>query len=124
MIAGDTSSLIEYLGGGKGADVEALDRALAVGELCLPPVVVTELMTDADAPARLERVVGGLPLLLPTDGYWQRAGRTRAILRARGHRAPLADALICQSCLDYDVALITRDADFRAFARLCGLKLS
>jgi predicted nucleic acid-binding protein len=42
---------------------------------------------------------------------------------ARGIKAPLADALICQSCLDHDAALITRDRDFRPFAKHCGLKL-
>ena len=123
MIAGDTSSLIEYLAGGKGPDIDAIDRALALGELCISPVVITELLSSGDAPVRLERVISNLNVLHPMDGYWQRAGQIRAVLRARGHRAPLADALICQSCLDYDVALITRDADFRVFARNCGLKL-
>ena len=123
MIAGDTSSLIEYLAGGKGPDIDAIDRALALGELCIPPVVITELLSSGDASARLERVISNLNVLDPTDGYWQRAGHIRATLRARGHRAPLADALICQSCLDYDVSLITRDADFRVFAKNCGLKL-
>ena len=123
MIAGDTSSLIEYLGGGKGPDIDAIDRALALGELCIPPVVITELLGGGDAPARLERVITSINVLDPTEGYWQRAGRIRAVLRARGHRAPVADTLICQSCLDYDVALITRDSDFLVFAKNCGLKL-
>jgi predicted nucleic acid-binding protein len=124
MIAGDTSSLIEYLAGGRGPDIEAIDRALALGELCIPPVVITELLSGGDTPARLERVITSINVLDLTEGYWQRAGQIRAVLRARGHRAPLADALICQSCLDYDVALITRDADFRMFAKSCGLKLA
>jgi predicted nucleic acid-binding protein len=124
MIAGDTSTLIAYLAGGQGEDIDTLDRALALGELCLPPAVVTELLSGAGTPARVERVVSDLMLLAPTDGYWQRAGQLRAVVRARGHRALLADALICQSCLDYDVALITRDADFRIFARVGGLRLA
>jgi predicted nucleic acid-binding protein len=33
------------------------------------------------------------------------------------------DTLIAQSCLDHDVPLITRDADFRPFERLARLKL-
>jgi len=32
--------------------------------------------------------------------------------------------LIAQACIDNDVALITRDADFRHFAKHCGLKLA
>jgi predicted nucleic acid-binding protein len=31
--------------------------------------------------------------------------------------------LIAQSCIDHDVALITRDADFRHYAAEGGLKL-
>jgi predicted nucleic acid-binding protein len=36
----------------------------------------------------------------------------------------LGDALIAQSCIDHDVPLITRDTDFRHFAKHCGLKLA
>jgi predicted nucleic acid-binding protein len=39
-------------------------------------------------------------------------------------RARLPDALIAQSCIDHDVALITRDRDFRYFAKYCGLRLA
>jgi len=35
----------------------------------------------------------------------------------------LADTLIAQSCIDYRVPLITRDSDFRHFAKYCGLIL-
>lgn len=53
----------------------------------LPPVVVTELLSN--------------PLL---------------ILRAR-RKAKLADCLIAQSCIDNDAPLITYDRDFRHFER-------
>ncbi len=59
-----------------------------------------------------------------TPGYWARAGAMRANLIARSLRARLPDALIAQSCIDHDVALITRDTDFRHFAKHCGLKLA
>jgi predicted nucleic acid-binding protein len=42
----------------------------------------------------------------------------------KGLKAAVADALIAQSCIDNDVALITRDPDFRHFAKHCGLKLA
>jgi len=42
---------------------------------------------------------------------------------AKKRRARLADTLIAQSCLDHDVALVTRDGDFRHFARVARLKL-
>lgn len=40
-----------------------------------------------------------------------------------GRRARLGDALIAQACIDADVPLLTRDADFQVFAEVGGLKL-
>jgi predicted nucleic acid-binding protein len=124
VIAVDTSTLVAFLAGDSGRDVEALDRALAGRSVSLPPVVVAEILSVKDAPAALERIVSALPLLDVTDGYWERAGRLRRRLLVRGLKAPLADALICQSCLDHGLKLLTRDADFRPFAKHCGLKLA
>jgi predicted nucleic acid-binding protein len=38
-------------------------------------------------------------------------------------RAPLADLLIAQSCLDHGVPLVTRDVDFRHIARIADFRL-
>jgi predicted nucleic acid-binding protein len=46
------------------------------------------------------------------------------MLHAKRLKAKVADTLIAQSCIDHDVALITRDGDFRHFAKHCGLKLA
>jgi predicted nucleic acid-binding protein len=64
-----------------------------------------------------------MPLLAVMQGYWERAGLLRSRVLGARRRAPLAGVLIAQSCLDHDVALITRDADFVQFARLAGLRL-
>ena len=124
MIAVDTSTLIAYLAGEKGPDVEALDAALAHNQARLPPVVVTETLSAPGASDRLAGLILALPALVIADGFWERAGRLRRRILARGLKAPLADALICQSCLDHDLALVTRDGDFKHFARHCGLKLA
>ncbi len=57
------------------------------------------------------------------DGFWERAGLLRARIISGRRKARLADALIAQTCLDHDVPLITRDRDFRHFARVSALKL-
>jgi predicted nucleic acid-binding protein len=56
-------------------------------------------------------------------GFWERAAATRATVLAKKLRARLADTLIAQSCIDHGVALVTRDSDFRHFARHAGLVL-
>jgi predicted nucleic acid-binding protein len=124
MIAADTSSLVAYFTGASGTDVERLAVAMEAGELALPPVVVTEILSDpAGAPAISAQIQSVAQLDL-TDGFWVRAGEARRLLRRHGFKAKVGDALIAQSCIDYDVALITRDRDFRHFAKHCGLKLA
>jgi predicted nucleic acid-binding protein len=124
MIAADTSSLSAYFKGEKGSDVERIDSAFLDGELRLPPVVLTELLSDPALPERLRTVILVFERLDPSEGYWQRAGEARRKLKVLGLRAKIADALIAQSCIDHDVALITRDQDFQHFAKHCGLKLA
>jgi predicted nucleic acid-binding protein len=124
VIAVDTSTLSALLGGDGGKDVDALAAGLARGDVRLPPVVLTEVLSDPVAAPLVAPKIESLELLEVTEGYWQRAGEARAKLRARGLKAKVADALIAQSCIDHDVALVTRDQDFRHFAQHCGLKLA
>ncbi len=123
MIAVDTSSWIAYLQDESGPDVVLVDQALADRQVCLPPVVLTELLSDPKLPNHVLSLLRVVPLLAPTDGYWERAGFLRSKMLAAKRKAPLADTLITQSCLDHDVQLIARDSDFDYFSRIAGLKL-
>jgi predicted nucleic acid-binding protein len=124
LIAADSSSLIAYLAGNAGQDVDRLALALDSLELCLPPIVITEVLSDAKTRATLGPQLAACGLLEILPGYWERAGATRAALLAKGLKANIPDSLIAQSCLDHKVALITRDTDFRHFERHCGLQLA
>jgi predicted nucleic acid-binding protein len=124
LIAVDSSSLVAFLANEKGRDVDALTAAFESQALVLPPAVIAELYSDAKTAGALGDVLNDAPLLPISEGFWMRAGMTRAKVIAHGHKARLPDALVCQSCLDHDVRLITRDADFRHFAKHCGLKLA
>ncbi len=123
MIAGDTSSVVAYLSGAAGHDVEVMEAALEDRQLCLPPVVLTELLSAPFLPSEVAARLREVPLLGVNEGYWERAGALRARVLAAKRRARLGDALIAQSCLDHKVRLITRDRDFRHFARAAGLRL-
>jgi predicted nucleic acid-binding protein len=124
MIALDTSSLVAYWSGDHGWDVEAIDQALSQRAAALPPPVLTEMLSDPKLAPERGELLARLPVLPLVDGYWVRAGRLRATVLTGGRRARLSDALIAQSCLDHDVELITRDADFRIFAQKGGLRLA
>ena len=124
MIAADTSSLVAYFGGESGEDVETLTDSMRSGQLVLPPVVLTEILSDPTASPLLDAEIPLLQTLPIDEGYWRRAALSRRTLLTHRLSARIADALIAQSCIDHDVALITRDRDFRHFVQFCGLKLA
>ncbi|MEJ1967858.1 MAG: PIN domain-containing protein [Rhizomicrobium sp.] len=124
MIAVDTSTLSAFLAGEAGDDVQHLIEALRSGSVAFPPVVMTEILSEPHLGEALQRNLPEIQLLDIADGYWRRAGETRKLLKAKKLRAKVADALIAQSCIDHDIVLITRDSDFRHFAKYCGLKLT
>lgn len=123
MIAADTSSLSALLAGEDGADIGKISDAMRGSSLVLPPAVLTEILSDPKA-GPIAPKLESLAILDIKDGYWRRAGEARARLKARGLKASIGDALIAQSCIDHDIALITRDDDFRHFAKHCGLRLA
>ena len=121
MIAADTSTWISFFGGEQGDDVLALARALQARQVVMPPPVLTELLSDPELSASVAQTLLELPLVALKDGFWQRAGKLRAKVLAQKRKARLGDALIAQCCMDADIALITRDGDFKAFS--AGLNL-
>ena len=123
MIAADTSSMIAFLEGENGADVDLVQSALDHQQLALPPVVLTELLSDPAISRTVRALLAGLPLLDVEPGYWERAGALRASVLKRKKKARVADSLIAQSCLDQSTPLVTRDRDFRHFAAAAGLPL-
>jgi predicted nucleic acid-binding protein len=123
LIAVDTSTLIAFLAGEAGDDVEALDHAIQLEQAVLPPVVLTEILSGVDLEPAVSQLLQELPVLEVEPGYWVRAAAARRELLARKLRARLADTLVAQSCVDHRSPLITRDADFRHFAEHAGLRL-
>ena len=118
MIAIDSSSLLEFFAGGSGRDIDAVRDALLRRQAALPPVVVTEVLSNPTTTADLKSLLASIDVLPVTAGYWHRAGALRASLLKSGRKAKLPDCLIAQSCLDHRVPLVTRDDDFRRFTRL------
>lgn len=124
MIAVDASVIISWLAHERGPETMRLDHLAQRGEAVLAPVTITELLSDPRASSALDPQLVGFPMLELSEGYWERAGSLRAKLIKAGRKAALGDALIAQACIDADVPLLTRDADFAAFAKLGGLKLA
>jgi len=123
VIAADTSSMIAFLQGDPGDDTDVIQSALDHQQLALPPVVLTELLSDPAITRPVRTLLAGLPILDIEPGYWERAGILRASVLKQKKKARVADALIAQSCLDQSSPLVTRDRDFRHFAKAAGLPL-
>ncbi len=123
MIAVDTSTLIAYLKGEKGNDIDELDTCLASQIIALPPLVITEIISDPKLPVKIIDNLLKIPLLELKQGFWERAGLTRAKIISKSLKCRVADSIITQSCIDHDIALIARDKDFRHFEKHTGLKV-
>jgi predicted nucleic acid-binding protein len=123
MIAADTSSIVAFLEGEPGNDTDIIQSALDHQQLVLPPVVLTEILSDPALPRAVRTLLSGLPILDLEPGFWERASVLRAAILKQKKKARVADALIAQSCLDQSTPLVTRDRDFRHFARAAGLPL-
>ena len=123
MIAVDTSSMVAFLQGERGTDVDRVQQALSGDKLVLPPPVLTELLSDPNVDEKLAAELTTIRSRFVTPGYWARAGQLRAAVLAGKRRARLGDALIAQFCLDYGLPIITRDRDFRGFAAVSALEI-
>ena len=124
MIAADSSTVIAYFQGDSGRDVKLLDVALESADLALPPVVLTEILSDPGLHSSFAELIRVIPVLEIQVGFWERAAATRAKVLSSRLRARLADSLITQCCIDHRLPLITRDRDFEHFAKLSGLQLA
>ncbi|MCE2965495.1 MAG: PIN domain-containing protein [Alphaproteobacteria bacterium] len=128
MVAVDTSSLIAFLDRDNlkrdhDKDVALIDTALSEKRLIIPQVVQTEILSNPRLDMQQIVWLENLPTLEIMTGFWQRAGLLRAKLLKKRLKARLADTLIAQHCLDHDLPLISRDADFRHYVPF-GLTLA
>ncbi|MDX2113937.1 MAG: PIN domain-containing protein [Alphaproteobacteria bacterium] len=122
-IAVDTSVFVSYMQQESGKDIELLRRYLDEGEAWFSPVVITELLSAQSLSHVDSELIKELPVLELEEGYWLRAGGSRRKLLQHKLKAKTADALIAQSCIDHNMPLLTRDADFKPYVKYCGLKL-
>jgi predicted nucleic acid-binding protein len=120
----DTNVVIAWLNDDPMGPLDRLDALLLAGSVFLPPLVLTECLASPRVQPSIADTLASFTVLPITEGYWMRAGLLRSRMLEAGRRARLGDTLIAQSCLDADVALLTLDTDFTAFAEVTGLRLA
>ena len=124
LVSADTSSLVRFLEGKSGEDVDLIDAAFTRDEFRLTPAAMAELLSYPKPRPMLEPMLARMPVVALADGYWTRVGEARRTILTLGLKARLGDALIAQACVDADLALIAHDPDFRHFEAHCGLELA
>jgi predicted nucleic acid-binding protein len=118
----DTSVWIDFFGG-KGS--EELEEALAGGVVVIPPIVVAELVSGANAQQRgtIGELLQDAPVHETPLDHWVRVGDLRRHLAKKGVAVTIPDAHVAQCALDRDAVLLTRDALFVQIARHSRLRL-
>ncbi len=124
IIAVDTCVLVDLQSGVFNRQAELLREKLKSESVRIPPVVLTEFLSDPRRDKKYYEFLHGIKELETYGGYWQRAGAARQVLLKKGLKAKLGDALIAQACIDNDIPLLTRDEDFSHYARHCKLRLA
>lgn len=120
----DTSSWVGFFREGRSA--AAIEEALAVGAVFVPPIVCAELLSaplNKAERARLVEFLEALPLCASTLEHWVRVGLLRAGLAKRGIVVSTPDAHVAQCALDLDAPLLTEDKIFRHVSRNTSLRL-
>lgn len=123
IVAVDTCVLVDFQSGVVNAQVMLLEEKLLQGHVSVPSVVITEFLSNPRLDKKHYHFLQDIRVLEIYDGYWQRAAEIRKLLLNKGLKSKLGDALIAQACIDNSVALLTRDDDFRHYAKHCGLQL-
>lgn len=122
MIAVDTNVLRRYFRGVIDSHTAIVAEAINSDDAFLPPIVLTEAMSNPDLHDHEFVRTCSLPLLTLFHGYWLRAGNLRRQLITDHRAAPIADCLIAQACIDAGVPLLTDDGGFTRYIEF-GLKL-
>jgi predicted nucleic acid-binding protein len=119
VIAVDTSVWINFFRGRQPAAGKLLGL-LDSDEAALPVPVRIEILSGArkSEQARLGRVLGALPLLMPADATWRRIEAWVIAAGAAGQHFGMGDLLVAAIAAENDCAVWSLDEDFRRMARL------
>jgi predicted nucleic acid-binding protein len=103
MFAVDTNILIAYLNGERSVDTDEVDKIVETGTLAIPCVVLAELYSALDDETGFS-VFEHIWVLYPKDAaFWMRVAKLRRSMLLAKRKARLADTMIAQLCLDYDL---------------------
>lgn len=124
----DTSVLIDFFGGARTAEADALDALLAEGiPPSTAPVIVQEFLQGFHTRRELQHARQHLSLFtrLPAPDYatHEAAAALHRDLKKQGYTASTVDALIVAIAEAAGCALLTRDEHQLKLARIAGVEV-
>jgi len=122
----DTSVWVSYFRGGSPAISEKVDRLLAGAEVCVPKIVLAELVQGAKSEremSTIEDFFDAFTILDQSQDTWLKAGKLSRELKNRGKTIHLLDCYIAVIAQENACAILTLDEHFKEIQQAMPITL-
>jgi predicted nucleic acid-binding protein len=122
----DTSVWVSYFRGGAPAISEKVDKLLAGAEVCVPKIVLAELVQGAKSEREISTIEDFFDAFTILDqGWdtWMKAGKLSRQLKTRGKSIHLLDCYIAVIARENACAILTLDDHFKEIQKVIPLAL-
>jgi predicted nucleic acid-binding protein len=122
----DTSVWVSYFRGGSPVVAEKVDGLLASEEVCVPKIVLAELVQSATSErevSTIEDFFDAFTILDQSPDTWLEAGKLARDLKKRGKTIHLLDCYIAMIAQENGCAILTLDDHFKEIQRALPLVL-
>jgi predicted nucleic acid-binding protein len=122
----DTSIWVSYFRGSSPAISEKVDSLLAGDEVCVPKIVLAELLQGAKSEreiSTIEDFFDAFTILDQSPETWLKAGKLSRELKIRGKTIHLLDCYIAVIAKENACAILTLDDHFKEIQKVMPLAL-
>jgi len=122
----DTSVWVSYFRGGSPVISEKVDSLLAGDEVCVPKIVLAELVQGAKSEreiSTIEDFFDAFTILDQSPETWLKAGQLSRQLKNRGKTIHLLDCYIAVIAMENSCAILTLDDHFKEIQKVMPLAL-
>ena len=122
----DTSAWIEFFRNRNSGISEQVDDCLASCEVCVPRIVLAELIQGAKSDREITVIQGffrAFTIIDQSDDSWLKAGKLSYTLRRKGNTTNLTDCYIAVIAEENNCAIFTLDRHFKIIQQHAGIQL-
>ena len=122
----DTSVWIAYFKKTDGRLVERVDEVLTSASVCVPRVVIAELLQGAKTGkeiALIEEFVEAFSIIDQTDETWIKAGKLSFSMKRKGRTVNIVDCYIAVLASDNGCRIFSLDEHFKEIKKFLRIEL-